>query len=211
MMNIALIGASGTIGRRIAEEALRRGHEVTAIMRNPEGLDSEHERLKKHKADVMDPASLEEAIRGHDAVISAFGPSFGQEEELVAAARTILEGTRRGGVSRLLIVGGAGSLITDSGVPLMETPEFPEEIRTLARAHADAYDLYAQSDLEWTYVSPAAIIEPGKRTGQFRIGMDRLVTDESGASRISAEDYAVAMIDELEDPQFIRARFTVAY
>lgn len=159
----------------------------------------------------MDPASLEQAIQGHDAVISAFGPLFGREEELVAAARTIVEGTRRGGVNRLLIVGGAGSLLTDEGVPLMETAGFPEEIRTLARAHADAYNIYKEADLDWTYLSPAAIIEPGKRTGFFRIGMDRLVTDESGESRISAEDYAVAMLDELEDPQFIRARFTVAY
>ncbi|MCV4234114.1 NAD(P)-dependent oxidoreductase [Virgibacillus sp. LDC1] len=210
-MKVALIGASGTIGRRMTEEALRRGHEVTAVLRNPDRLDSEHERLNKVKADVMDPSSLEEAIQGHDAVISAFGPKFGREEELVAAARTIVEGTRRGGVTRLLIVGGAGSLIADSGVPLMDTPEFPEEIRPLARAHADAYDLYKESDLDWTYVSPAAIIEPGKRTGQFRIGMDRLVTDESGSSRISVEDFAVAVIDELDDPQFIQSRFTVAY
>jgi putative NADH-flavin reductase len=210
-MNIAIIGASGTIGRRITEEALRRGHEVTAVLRNPNRMDTEHERLKKAEADVMDPSSLEKAIQGHDAVISAFGPKFGQEEELLAAARTIVEGTRRGGVSRLLIAGGAGSLIADSGVPLMDTPEFPEEIRPLARAHADAYEIYKECDLEWTYVSPAAIIEPGRRTGQFRIGMDRLVTDESGSSRISVEDYAVAIIDELDDPQFVKSRFTVAY
>lgn len=210
-MKIALIGATGTIGSRIAQEALRRGHEVTAISRNPEKVGLEHEQLNMHKADIMDPSSLEEAVKGHDAVISAFGPLFGREEELVAAARTIVEGTRRGGIRRLLIVGGAGSLLTDDGVPLMETSSFPEEIRTLARAHADAYDIYKEADLDWTYVSPAAVIEPGKRTGNFRIGMDRVVTDESGESRISAEDYAVAMLDELEDPQFIRARFTVAY
>lgn len=210
-MKVVIIGASGTIGKRITEEALRRGHDVTAILRNPERLEQEHERLNKVKADVMDPSSLEEAIQGHDAVISAFGPKFGQEEELLAAARTIVEGTKRGGVSRLLIVGGAGSLIGDTGVPIMDTPEFPEEIRPLARAHADAYDIYKESDLDWTYVSPAAVIEPGKRTGQFRIGMDRLVTDESGSSRISVEDFAAAMIDELDDPQFIKSRFTVAY
>ncbi|MGG3283561.1 NAD(P)-dependent oxidoreductase [Paenibacillus solani] len=210
-MKVAIIGASGTIGKRITEEALRRGHDVTAILRNPERLEQEHERLNKVKADVMDPSSLEKAIQGHEAVISAFGPKFGQEEELLAAARTILEGTQRGGVSRLLIVGGAGSLIGDTGVPIMDTPEFPEEIRPLARAHADAYDIYKDSDLEWTYASPAAVIEPGKRTGQFRIGMDRLVTDESGSSRISVEDFAAAMIDELDDPQFIKSRFTVAY
>ncbi|GAB6928547.1 NAD(P)H-binding protein [Paenibacillus sp. JCM 10914] len=210
-MNIAIIGASGTIGQRIVQEALRRGHGVRAVMRNPERLDVEHEQLKKVKADVMDPASLEAALSGTEAVISAYGPQFGREEEMVAAARTIIEGTKRSGITRLLIVGGAGSLIADSGIPLMDTPEFPEEVRPLARAHADAYELYKDSGMDWTYVSPAAIIEPGKRTGNFRIGMDRLVTDETGSSRISVEDYAAALIDELDDPQFVQSRFTVGY
>lgn len=199
------------IGKRIAEEALRRGHQVTAVVRNPDKLSEYKEKMNIVCANAVDPSSIAEAVKGHDAVISAYGPKFGEEEELLEAARALIEGVRRGGVKRLLIVGGAGSLITDSGDALMDTPEFPEELRTLAKAHADAYGIYQESDLEWSYLSPAAIIEPGRRSGQFRIGIDRLVTDESGSSRISVEDYAVAMLDELDDPQFIGTRFTVAY
>ncbi|WP_054957750.1 NAD(P)-dependent oxidoreductase [Paenibacillus dakarensis] len=210
-MNIAVVGAAGTIGKRIAEEAIRRGHQVTAVVRNPEKLSEDKEKMNIVRASAVDPSSIAEAVKGHDAVISAYGPRFGEEEELLEAARALIEGTRRGGVQRLLIVGGAGSLITDSGDALMDTPEFPSELKTLAMSHADAYGIYKESDLDWTYLSPAAIIEPGRRTGQFRIGTDRLITDESGSSRISVEDYAVAMLDELEDPQFTRTRFTVAY
>lgn len=111
----------------------------------------------------------------------------------------------------MIVVGGAGGLETESGVQLMDTPEFPEEIRPLARAHEEAYHVYRASDLLWTVLSPAAVIEPGKRTGQFRIGLNRLVTDERDQSHISVEDYAVALLDEAEDPQFPEARFTVAY
>lgn len=199
------------IGKQIANEALRRGHQVTAVVRNPDKLSEYKEKMNIVRANAVDPSSIAEAVKGHDAVISAYGPKFGEEEELLEAARALIEGVRRGGVRRLLIVGGAGSLITDSGDALMDTPEFPEELRTLAKAHADAYGIYQESDLEWSYLSPAAIIEPGRRSGQFRIGLDRLVTDESGSSRISVEDYAVAMLDELDDPQFIGTRFTVAY
>lgn len=199
------------IGKQIADEALRRGHQVTAVVRNPDKLSEYKEKMNIVRANAVDPSSIAEAVKGHDAVISAYGPKFGEEEELLEAARALIEGVRRGGVRRLLIVGGAGSLITDSGDALMDTPEFPEELRTLAKAHADAYGIYQESDLEWSYLSPAAIIEPGRRSGQFRIGLDRLVTDESGSSRISIEDYAVAMLDELDDPQFIGTRFTVAY
>lgn len=210
-MNIAVVGAAGMIGKQIANEALRRGHQVTAVVRNPDKLSEYKEKMNIVRANAVDPSSIAEAVKGHDAVISAYGPKFGEEEELLEAARALIEGVRRGGVRRLLIVGGAGSLITDSGDALMDTPEFPEELRTLAKAHADAYGIYQESDLEWSYLSPAAIIEPGRRSGQFRIGLDRLVTDESGSSRISVEDYAVAMLDELDDPQFIGTRFTVAY
>lgn len=210
-MKIAVVGAAGTVGLRIAQEAIRRGHEVTAVVRNPDKLNEYKDKMSIVRADAVDPSSIADAVKGHDAVISAYGPRFGEEEELLEAARALIEGIRRGGVQRLLIVGGAGSLITDSGEALMDTPEFPAEIRTLAKAHADAYGIYKDCDLDWSYLSPAAIIEPGRRTGQFRIGMDRLITDESGSSRISAEDYAVAMLDELDDPQFIRSRFTVAY
>lgn len=210
-MKVVLFGATGTIGQRILKEALSRGHEVTAVVREISRLNEEHERLQVVTGDLLDPGSVAEAVKGHEAVITAYGPKFGAEGELLEATRSLIEGMRRAEVSRLLIVGGAGSLEVSPGVYLMDTPEFPEEVRPLAMAHADAYELYRESELEWTYVSPASTIEPGPRYGNFRIGTDKLITDETGASKITAEDYAAALIDELEDPYFTRACFTVAY
>ncbi|MBO2945909.1 NAD(P)-dependent oxidoreductase [Paenibacillus sp. F411] len=210
-MRTVIIGAAGSIGKSILEEALRRGHQVTAVVRNPDKLEAYRDKIHVAEASTLDPDALTEAVRGAEAVISAYGPQFGQEEELLEAARNQLEACRRSGVSRLLVVGGAGSLVAENGEMLMNTAEFPAELRPVAQAHSDALEIYKASDLDWTYLSPAAMIEPGKRSGQFRIGMDHLVVDESGSSRISIEDYAVAMLDELEDPQFIRARFTVGY
>lgn len=208
---IILFGATGTIGRAILHEALRRGHRVTAAVRDTGKITETDERLQVVEADILRPDSIASAARGHQVLVSAYGPKFGAEEELLEVARTLIEGVRRAGVQRLIVVGGAGSLKTENGERLMETQEFPEEIRTLALAHADAFDIYQGSDVAWTYFSPASIIEPGRRTGNFRIGTDWLVTDETGHSRISAEDYAVALVDEIEEEQFVNARFTVGY
>ncbi|KAA9000998.1 NAD(P)H-binding protein [Paenibacillus spiritus] len=210
-MRIAIFGAGGVIGRAIAEEARRRKHEVTAAVRRPETIETDGEGIAAVRANVLDPDSVASAARGQDAVVSAYGPSFGSESELPEAARSLVEGLKRAGVARLLIVGGAGSLLTEGGERLMDTAGFPEEVRPLAAAHADAYEIYAGSGLDYTYASPAASISPGRRTGQFRIGLDRLVTDEDGRSEISVEDFAVAVLDELEEGHFIRARFTVGY
>ncbi|WP_046225869.1 NAD(P)-dependent oxidoreductase [Paenibacillus dauci] len=210
-MKVIIIGATGTIGQRLVQEGLRRGYEVTAATRDSSKIDPNTERLSGIRLDVMEPSSVEAAVAGHDVVINAFGPQFGQESDLPEAARSIVEGMKNAGVSRLVIVGGAGSLEVEPGVRLMDTPDFPAEIKPLALAHVEAYDVYRHSDLEWTYVSPASWIEPGKRTGNFRIGTSRLITDDDGASRISAEDYAAALFDEVEDPQFVHDRFTVAY
>lgn len=210
-MKIAIIGATGTIGQRLVQEGLRRKYEITAATRDSSKIDKNTERLQGISVNVLDPISVEAVVAGHDVVINAFGPQFGNEGELIEAASAVVEGMKRAGVQRLLVVGGAGSLEVEPGVRLMDTPDFPAEIRTLAQAHVDAYEIYSQSDLDWTYVSPASWIEPGKRTGNFRIGTNRLVTDDDGASRISIEDYAAALFDEVEDPLFTRTRFTVAY
>lgn len=210
-MNIIIFGSTGQVGKAIVREALKRGHGVTAVVRNPSKMTEEHERLQVVKGDILDPESVANLTRGHEAVISAYGPKFGEEEELLEAARSLVEGVRRSGVNRLLIVGGAGSLKTGSDVRLMDTPAFPQELLPLAKAHADAYEIYNQSDLDYTYLSPAAVLETGRRVGNFRIGMDMLVTDEIGSSRISVEDLSAALIDEMEDPYFSRSRFTVAY
>lgn len=210
-MKIAIIGATGTIGQRLVQEGLRRKYEITAATRDSSKIDKNTERLQGISVNVLDPISVEAVVAGHDVVINAFGPQFGNEGELIEAASAVVEGMKRAGVQRLLVVGGAGSLEVEPGVRLMDTPDFPAEILPLAQAHVDAYEIYSQSDLDWTYVSPASWIEPGKRTGNFRIGTNRLVTDDDGASRISIEDYAAALFDEVEDPLFTRTRFTVAY
>ncbi|MBD7968739.1 NAD(P)-dependent oxidoreductase [Paenibacillus gallinarum] len=210
-MKLIIFGASGTIGQAIMQEALRRKHEVTAVVRNRFKLNEKHDLLTIVEGDLLKPDSIAELAKGHEVVISAYGPKFGAEEELVEVARALVEGLRKGGVERLIVVGGAGSLMTDEGIPLMETAGFPEEVKPLAMAHQDAYQIYQESDLDWTYLSPASTIEPGFRTGNFRIGTDRLVVDEDGQSRISVEDYAVALLDEVDDPYFSGSRFTVAY
>lgn len=210
-MDVVVLGASGTLGQAIVQEALKRKHEVTAAVRNPDSLEFSHERLQVATVDIMDPASVAALVRGHGEIISAFGPDPGRENDLLSAADSLLEGMRSAGVERLIIVGGAGSLKTESGEWLMDTADFPEALRPLAAAHAHAYEIYRSSDLDYTYISPPAVIAEGRRTGMFRIGLDRLIVDEDGKSSISVEDFAVAVIDELEEGNFSRERFTVAY
>jgi putative NADH-flavin reductase len=214
-MRIALFGANGTIGQRILREALERGHAVTAVVRDPARFVASGENLSAVAGDVTDASSVAEAVKGHDAVISAVGPKLpdGDPQIVVKAAHTLLDGLARAGVKRLVVVGGAGSLEVAPGVQLLDTPEFPSAWSPVATAHRDALDVFraAPPDLEWTYVSPAALIEPGKRTGKFRVGGDQLLSDERGESRISAEDYAVALLEEIENPRHVRQRMTVAY
>jgi uncharacterized protein len=213
IMKIALFGASGNIGGRIAQEALARGHEVTAIVREPGRLELTHPKLKVVKGDILNPAEVALTAAGHDAVISAFGQGAdGNPQSIPEAARSLLAGVQRAGVKRLIVVGGAGSLEASPGVALMDTPEFAADWKPTALAHADALAiLQGNIDLDWTFVSPAASIRPGERTGQFRTGADQLLRDEEGKSRISMEDFAVAVVDELENPKSIRRRFTVGY
>jgi putative NADH-flavin reductase len=213
-MKIALIGATGFIGSAILQEALNRGHQVTGIMRHPEKL-PQHSNLIPRQGDVMDRAQVPELVAGHDAVISAYGPGrdvANVYQQLLSAYQTIIDGVKRSGVKRLLVVGGAGSLEVSPGVQLLDTSEFPEAWKASARAGRDVLNLLRdESELEWTYLSPSMMIVPGERTGQFRLGADQILRDAEGESHISAEDYAVAMVDELEEPRHIRRRFTVGY
>ncbi len=212
-MHIALFGASGMIGQRILQEALARGHQVTALVRSPAKLTSTEEYLNVKEANVLDSTSVAQAVSGHEVVVSAIGPGSDQPETaVVEAARALLKGVAQAGVPRLLVVGGAGGLEVAPGVKLMDTPEFLPAWKSIAQAHVDAFAVYQkETNLNWTYLSPAALIAPGQRTGQYRTATDTLVIDEKGESRISAEDFAVAMLDEVEKPQFARQRFTVAY
>jgi hypothetical protein len=210
-MKIALIGATGVIGRRIAQEALSRGHAVTAVVRDPGKLEIKDAKLSSVKADALDAGSLAAAAAGHDAVVSSYGPGQAPPSVYIEATKSIIEGVRRAGVKRLITVGGAGSLEVKPGLQLVDSPEFPAAWKGVALAHRDALGVLKKADLDWTCISPAAMIAPGERTGKYRTGIDQLLTNAKGESRISAEDYAVALLDELEMPHNVRRRMTVAY
>ncbi|HEY0272381.1 MAG TPA: NAD(P)-dependent oxidoreductase [Chitinophaga sp.] len=214
-MKVAIIGASGFIGKEILAEALHRGHHVTAIVRDVTRITDTHPQLTVIKADVLDEDAVSSAVQGNEAVISAYNAGHDASDIIDTygrAIRSILNGVKAAGIKRFLAVGGAGSLEIEPGLQLLDTPEFPEIWKAGATATREAfYTIKAQSDLDWTVISPAMIIEPGPRTGVFRLGLDQVVADEKGDSRISTKDFAVAVIDELENPQHIRQRFTLAY
>lgn len=203
-MKIALIGATGFIGSRLLAELTSRGHQVTAIVRNPEKV-PQGAGVTAKAGDVYDKDGLAALLAGHDAVISAVHFSASDPATLLAAVK-------QSGVKRYLVVGGAGSLEVAPGVKLFDTPEFPAIYLDEARKGGAFLDLLkSESGLGWTFLSPSAVIEPGERTGRFRLGRDQLLADGKGQSRISAEDYAVALVDELETPAHARQRFTVGY
>jgi len=208
-MKVVLFGASGMIGSRILDELLRRGHTVTAVVRHPEKVKPAHG-VTAIQRDVTDPAGVAAAVKGADAVVSAYSPPRTEPAKVVEAARSLLAGLREAGVRRLIVVGGAGSLEVAPGVQLVDTPSFPAAWMAIALAHRDVLPVLRESDLDWTYFSPAALIEPGQRTGKFRLGGTRLVSNDHGESKISVEDYAVALVDELEHPHHVRQQFTAA-
>ncbi|MFY9690322.1 MAG: NAD(P)-dependent oxidoreductase [Candidatus Acidiferrales bacterium] len=220
MANIALYGATGMIGQRILREALSRGHQVTAIVRNVAKVPTDKPGLTAKPGDVLKPESVAVAIKGNEVVVSAYGPGAGDPQQAVQAARSLIEGVgaanqNSGKRIRIIMVGGAASLEVAPGMILLDTPSFPAAWKGIASAHRDALEVLRKegtaAGIDWTYFSPAAFIQPGERTGKFRLGADQLVTDAKGESRISAEDYAVAVVDEIEKPQFIGKRFTAAY
>jgi len=214
-MKVLVMGASGAIGRAVTAEMLARGHTVTAATRS--GAPVEGLVVRAVTGDACDPASVARLAAGQDAVASATGPrhSNGEdpEDSMLGAARGLVEGLRRAGVRRLVVVGGAGSLEVAPGQRLVDTSDFSPAAKPTALAHARALDEVYRSieDLDWTYVSPAGVIGPGERTGEFRTGGDQLLVDESGQSRISIPDFAIAFADELEHGEAFRRRITVAY
>jgi len=212
-MKIAIFGASGRIGSRIVNEALNRGHEVTAVARHPENYTLEKPHLRVARGDLFNSQDVEAAVFDHDAVVCAYNFTHGAQPSTFSEITTpLLNGLKQAGVKRLLIVGGAGSLEVSPGVQLVDTPDFPPAYKPAALAHREALKIYRQEkDIQWTYLSPAAEIVPGERTGKFRTGKDQLITGADGHSWISMEDYAVAVIDELETPMHTRERFTVGY
>lgn len=211
-MKIALIGASGFIGSALREEALRRGHSVTALVTQPGKL-ATAAGLTVLKADVNDTAALAGAFAGHDAVLSAFS-GHAQPDTLayyVNGMRSVIAAAKQAGL-RLLVVGGAGSLEVAPGVQLLDTPQFPDAYKPTAEGARQVLSVLKEDKaLDWTMLSPSAVIAPGERTGKFRLGTDQLLADAKGESRISVEDFAVALLDELEKPAHTRQRFTAGY
>ncbi len=212
-MKVLVFGAGGHIGRAITAELLSRGHAVTAASRSGaqvEGLD-----LPVAVADAADAASVAKLADAHDAVVAAIGPKPGAVVPggaFSGPAHGLIEGMRQAGVRRLLVLGGAGSLEVAPGQRVVNGPDFPDAWKPNALGQAEALDIYRTvRDLDWTYVSPAAIIAPGERTGTYRIGGDQLLVDAAGESRISIPDYAAGLVDELEHGNAIRRRITVAY
>jgi putative NADH-flavin reductase len=202
-MKIALIGATGQAGSRLLAELARRGHTVTAIARNVEKVPA-LSGVTAAKGDVYDQAGLTAVLAGHDAVISSV-------HFTASDPRKLIEAVRASGVRRYLIVGGAGSLEVAPGVKLIDTPEFPAQHKAEAAAGGAFLDLLREErELDWTFLSPSALFVPGGRTGKFRLGTDQLLGSEAGSS-ISFEDYAIALVDELETPAHSRRRFTVGY
>ncbi|KAK0341665.1 NAD(P)-dependent oxidoreductase [Sphingomonas ginsenosidimutans] len=202
-MKVAVLGASGRAGSQITRELAARGHQVTAVARKPQAI-AAAPGVTAVAGDAADPAALTALIRGHDAVVSAL--------HFDVTADTLLSALRAAGVPRLLVTGGAASLEVAPGQRLIDSPDFPDEWREFAMGGIRFLDaLRDETGIDWTFFSPAALIEEGPRLGHYRTGTDRLVTDAQGQSRISFADYAIAMADELEQHRHPRARFTAAY
>lgn len=216
-MHIALIGATGFVGAAVLTELLQRGHTVTALVRDP-GRAALPPTVSTVVADAHDVASVAAAVRGMDAVISAFNPGWTAPDlynQFLDGSAAIERGVEAAGVKRFLIVGGAGSLLVAPGVQLVDTPNFtdhvPANVVPGARAARDALTrIRTNTALDWTYLSPAAMLAPGDRTGRYRVGGDDLLMDGPAPAGISVADLAVAIVDEIEQPKHVKARFTVA-
>lgn len=217
-MKIVLYGATGKQGSRILTELLSRGHEVVAVTRHPETL-APRAGMTIHKGDLSDTAGIAQTIGGAAAVVSAYAPPADEPDQLIAVTKRLVAAVQQVSqqasspehAPRLIVVGGAGSLEVAPGKTLVSTPGFPAVWKPIAQAHEKALELLRKSSIDWTNLSPSAYLEAGERTGKFRLGQDELLTAESGKSSISMEDYAVALVDELEQPQRRRQRFTVGY
>jgi len=208
-MNIAVIGATGKTGQRVTAELLERGHHVTAVVRAPSKVKN-HKNVSVVKSDLSDAKQIANALKGTEAVVSAYGAPADDAEQVISVTRRITDAVKQNR-QRLLVVGGAASLFIKPGVTVLAAGYIPEWGVPIATAHNKVLEDLRHSDADWTYFSPAAFFEPGERTGQFRLGKDDLIADASGKSHISMEDYAIATADELEKPAHRGERFTIGY
>ena len=216
-MKVVLLAATGQAGRTILSELISRGRQVTAVARNPDKLPKSINRVRD---DLSSADRIAEIIAGADAVVSAFGPprddprffsDVNYTDQLLSVTERLIAAVRKAGVPRLIVVGGCGSLEFSPGVTVLKSGHWPEKLIPIAASHMKAFAALRASDINWTYFSPPMLIEPGVRTGKFRLGDNNLITDEQGKSCVSFEDYAVALVDELEKPAHERSRFTIGY
>jgi putative NADH-flavin reductase len=207
-MKIALIGGTGYVGSKLLTEALSRGHEVTVLVRDPLKI-ALGEHVIALPVDVLDTPGLAAALAGHAVALSAYNPALPRGLE---GARSIIAAVKLAGVPRLVCVGGAGSLLRPDGTRVVDAPNFPAQVKQGALDTAEFLSLLREEPtLDWTMLSPAEILTPGTRTAHFRLGGDHTLSTDQGPSRISVEDYAVALLDEVDSPQHRRERFSVAY
>ncbi|EHQ44438.1 NAD(P)-dependent oxidoreductase [Myroides odoratus] len=216
MKNIVLLGASGFVGTALLQEALQRDIQVTAVVRNPAKITIQHPNLTVVAGVIETAAQVAAWSKGKDAVISAYNPGWSNPniyEETLRVYPIILEGVKQAGVNRLLVVGGAGTLFVQPGLRVVDSGAIPEAIMGGVQSLGEFYlnTLMQEKNIDWIFFSPAAHLEPGQRTGVYRLGKDDLLVDQNGASHISVEDYAKAMLDELEHPQHHQERFTIGY
>ncbi|HEM6846180.1 NAD(P)H-binding protein [Providencia rettgeri] len=213
-MKISIIGATGFVGRALVAEALLQHHQVTAISRHSNQL-SQHAHLITAAGDITDIPWLTSRLKGQDVVISAFNGGWQNPnlyQDTVAGNLAILHAVQKSMVKRFIVVGGAGSLKTTAGIDLIDSPDFPAEIKPGAQAMREFKNqLQSIDSLDWTYVSPAAMLEEGERTETFRLGGNQLLMNGNTPAKISVEDFAVAILDEVNNSQFIRQQFTAAY
>ncbi|HEY4358641.1 MAG TPA: NAD(P)H-binding protein [Acidobacteriaceae bacterium] len=207
-MNVVLYGATGASGSRILKELTSRGHKVTAVSRNTSTVPAGVETIQDDLSSVDAIASI---INSADAVISAYAPPPDNTDALLGVTERQIAAVKKAGKVRLIVVGGAGSLEVAPGVSLIASGYLPEAYMAIAVSHDKALKLLQASDIDWTYFSPAGFFEPGERTGAFRLGTNNLIANEKGESRISMEDYAIALVDELETPKHKGERFSIGY
>jgi len=216
-MKLVLFGATGNVGRRIAAEALRRGHDVVGVVRDPAAVTTPDSRVRLVQGDATNAESVAEVVRGAEAVVSAISPRPNArglpQPKLAENARALIAGLRRAGTRRVLYVGGASTLEIAPGRQLLDEPTFPEAYKAEALEGREALRIWRTEaeGLDWTFLSPAMEIGPGERTGNYRTTGEQMLFDANGKSFITFEDYAVAVLDELERPQHVDRRFGVAY
>jgi uncharacterized protein len=207
-MNVVLYGATGNSGSSILQELVNRGHRVTAVARDTSKLPATVTAIRDDLSSVDKIAST---IAGADVVISAYAPPPSDSDALLGVTEREIQAVKKAGKARLIVVGGAGLLEVAPGVSLIASGHLPAEYLPIATAHQKALEILKKSDVNWTYFSPGAYFVPGKRTGKFRLGTTNLITDANGESRISFDDYAVALVDEIEKPAHERGQMSIGY